>query len=74
MGRWLWVEEKRIKLRYVKVLNFVRWTMLAGREGRGEECGEVGGGDRILKEESSLSTRKMEKEVGGKVEEVDLIS
>ena len=48
--------------------------MLAGREGRGEECGEVGGGDRILKEESSLSTRKMEKEVGGKVEEVDLVS
>ena len=74
MGRWLWVEEKRIKLRYVKVLNFVRWTMLAGREGLGEECGEVGGGDRILKEESSLSTRKMEKEVGGKVEEVDLVS
>ena len=49
-------------------------NLLAGREGRGEECGEVGGGDRILKEESSLSTRKMEKEVGGKVEEVDLVS
>ena len=49
-------------------------NLLAGREGRGEEYGEVGGGDRILKEESSLSTRKMEKEVGGKVEEVDLVS
>ena len=49
-------------------------NLLAGREGRGEECGEVGGGDRILKRESSLSTRKMEKEVGGKVEEVDFVS
>ena len=60
------------------ILSFVslscKVVAIEGRDGRGEECGEVGGGDRILKEESSLSTRKMEKEVGEKVEEVDLIS